>query len=242
MVAEKSTFEALEDCLPGDHSRQVDSRWYIPDLVSAAGASPVVLDLGCGDGRSVDLFRTAAPDVRWVGVDIEESPEVAGRTREDADFRTFDGIHIPEDDAHFDLVYCHQVFEHVRHPEPLLAEVRRVLKPGGIFFGSTSQLEPYHSFSFWNYTVPGFRELLVESGLTPLEFRPGIDGLTLILRRGLGRRPWFDRWYKRESPLNRVIGLWGRLRKKSPREVNGVKLLLCGHFCFMATRGESDGG
>ena len=38
------------------------------------------MDLGCGTGDSVDLFRSVEPAVEWVGVDIEDSPEVAERT------------------------------------------------------------------------------------------------------------------------------------------------------------------
>jgi ubiquinone/menaquinone biosynthesis C-methylase UbiE len=38
---------------------------------------------------------------------------------------TFDGVNLPFGDDDFDLVYCKQVLEHVRHPEPLLAEVGR---------------------------------------------------------------------------------------------------------------------
>ena len=34
---------------------------------------PPVMDLGCGAGDSVDLFRSVDPDVSWVGVDIEDS-------------------------------------------------------------------------------------------------------------------------------------------------------------------------
>ena len=50
-----------------------------------------MLDLGCGAGDSVDLFRSLNPVVSWVGADIEQSAEVADRTRTDAEFVTFDG-------------------------------------------------------------------------------------------------------------------------------------------------------
>ena len=58
-----------------------------------------------------------------------------------------------------------------------------MLAPAGLFAGSTSQLEPFHSLSMWNYTPVGFCALLSESGLDVVELRPGIDGLTLIARR-----------------------------------------------------------
>ena len=57
-------------------------------------------------GRPVPL---AQPRRERVGADIEQSAEVADRTRTDAEFVTFDGTSLPFDDASFDLVYCKQV-------------------------------------------------------------------------------------------------------------------------------------
>src|SRR6185295_11388109 len=109
--------------IPADHSRPV-----LADHYAARLRARRVMDLGCGAGDSVDLFRSVEPGVDWVGVDIEESAEVAGRTRGDAEFVTFDGRRLPFDDASFELVYCKQVLEHVEHPRDLIAEAARVLR------------------------------------------------------------------------------------------------------------------
>ena len=178
---------------------------YIPRLASGS-----VMDLGCGAGDSVEQFRNVNPSVDWVGVDIERSPEVASRRRTDAEFVVFDGVRLPFDDGSFDAVYCKQVLEHVRSPAPLLAEVARVLRPGGLFGGSTSQLEPFHSYSTWNYTPYGLMLLLERAGLELVEVRPGIDSLALIVNRGLGMRRFTRRWWAHESPLNRVVDAFGR--------------------------------
>jgi arsenite methyltransferase len=116
--------ELLGARIPGDHSRQTIADDY-------ARPAEHVLDLGCGAGDSVDLFRSVDPNVAWVGADIEDSAEVAARTRGDAEFVTFDGRRLPFDDGAFDLVYCKQVLEHVEHPRELVAEAARVLRPGG---------------------------------------------------------------------------------------------------------------
>ena len=63
--------------------------------------------------------------------------------------------------------------------------------------------------------------------------RPGIDALTLIARRGLGRSGAFDRFWSTESPAHRLIGLAGRGR--TAREVNAAKLLFSGQFCFLCS-------
>jgi SAM-dependent methyltransferase len=223
--------ELLGDVVPRVPVGQALADDYIPRL---AGGS--VLDLGCGTGDSVEQFRNVNRSVHWVGVDIERSPEVAGRRRTDAEFVVFDGVHLPFDDGSFDAVYCKQVLEHVRAPEPLLAEVARVLRPGGLFAGSTSQLEPFHSLSTWNYTPYGLSLLLKGAGLELEEVRPGIDSLALIVNRGLGMRRWTRRWWAVESPLNRVVGGYGRVRRLSAAQVNAMKLLLCGQFAFLARR------
>ena len=228
--------ELLGERIPADHSRQVVADHYAARFLARPErpARPRVMDLGCGTGDSVDLFRSLEPAVRWTGVDIEASPEVAERTRGDADFVTFDGERLPFDDGSFDLVYCKQVLEHVRRPAPLVAEVARVLAPGGWFAGSTSQLEAFHSLSTWNYTPYGLMLLAEEAGLELCEVRPVIDGLTLVFWRALGMPRFFYRWWARESPGNRAISLAGRLARFDHRTINTAKLTLCGQFAFLA--------
>ena len=100
----------------------------------------------------------------------------------------------------------------------------------------TSQLEAFHSLSTWNYTPYGLRVLLEDAGLSLDELRPGIDSLTLIVHRGLGMPAITRRYWGRESPLNRAIGLFGRMRRLDERRVNAIKLLFCGQFAFLARR------
>jgi SAM-dependent methyltransferase len=231
--------ELLGESIPADHHRQTLADdlliAHYPRLAKEGGADRV-LDLGCGAGDSVEQFRSLNPGVTWVGVDLPSSPEVAGRTRTDAEFRTFDGREIPADDASQDVVYCKQVLEHVADLRPLLADVARVLRPGGAFLGSTSQLEPYHSLSVGNITPYGLHRLLEGTGMQLAEVRPGIDGLTLIVHRALGMPAITRRYWARESPPNRLIGLAARARRLDTRQANAIKLLLCGQFAFLARR------
>jgi SAM-dependent methyltransferase len=233
----RELLELLQDSVPSDHARQALADHYIECAAGRLEGRPWrVLDLGCGAGNSVDLFRARDPEVQWVGLDVPGSPEAAQRTRTDARFETFDGESIPFDDASFDLVYCKQVLEHVRRPEPLLTEVARVMSPNGCFAGSTSQLEPFHSLSVWNYTPLGLNVLLRHAGLGLVELRPGIDGLTLIAVRVFGPGRQFARWWGSQSPLNRVIDAYGRARRLDTRTINATKLLFSGQFAFLARR------
>jgi SAM-dependent methyltransferase len=223
--------ELLGDRIPGDHSRAVLADAYAWRLRAAR-----VLDLGCGAGDSVDLFRSVDPRVSWVGADIEDSAEVAGRTRTDAEFVSFDGRRLPFEDSSFELVYCKQVLEHVEHPRELLAEVVRVLRSGGHLAGSTSQLEAFHSRSVFNWTPYGFTRAAEDAGLRVVELRPVIDGFTLVAWRALGLPRFFHRWWARESPPYRAIELAARAARLDARTRNQIKLVLSGQFAFLARR------
>jgi hypothetical protein len=114
-----------------------------------------------------------------------------------------------------------------------------VLRAGGAFIGSTSQLEPYHSMSYWNFTAVGFVALAEQAGLRVVELRPGIDGVTLPMRTYLGRPAAFNAWWTSESPLNEAIDAWGRATGRRPALVNLRKLHVCGQFAFHAVREQA---
>lgn len=228
----------LGEAIPSDSARQALADDHIGARVGAREDGWRVLDLGCGDGRSIDAFRAIDPRVDWTGLDIQGSSEVLARTRTDANFVSFDGERMPFADERFDLVFCKQVLEHVERPEPLLAEVSRCLVPRGCFAGSTSQLEPYHSRSTQNLTPYGLSVALDRVGLTLLELRPGIDVATMLAWRALGSPHAFDRWWAHESPLNRLLELAGRARRLDARQRNALKLLFCAQYTFLARKGD----
>jgi SAM-dependent methyltransferase len=225
----------LRPAVPTDASPQILADQLIPSLVDGI-SEPVVVDLGCGRGGSVDAFRAAAPGVRWVGLELADSEVYAQRTRDDAEFQTFDGVRLPFQDASVDVVFCKQVLEHVERPRELLSDVARVLRPGGAFAGSTSHLEPYHGYSIANFTPYGLKQVLTDCGLEAVAFRPGIDGPTLIVRRLLHGPGCFDRWWTAGSPVNRLIDGAARVLNWDAEDRNAVKLLYCGHYAFVARR------
>lgn len=181
ILARAKTPKKFNDVIPRDSVFQCQAGWYVKQL--SKDREGRVLDLGCGEGNSIDLFKRATPKMSWTGLDIETSGAVSKRTREDGEFLTYDGVNIPLEDSSFDIVFSLQVFEHVRHPEPLLAEISRVLKPGGVFFGAVSYLEPLHGKSVFNFTPHGWFLVNQDAGLMPVQFRAGKDGITLIEER-----------------------------------------------------------
>jgi ubiquinone/menaquinone biosynthesis C-methylase UbiE len=108
-----------------------------------------VLDVGCGPGTiTVDLADRVAPgDV--VGIDasadvIAQAQELlAGGAHANVTFRTGDVYALDVADASVDLVHAHQVLQHLTDPVRALAEMRRVLAPGGIAAARDSDYEAF---------------------------------------------------------------------------------------------------
>ncbi len=226
-------YNELKNVLPEDHARQVNSKDVLQAYVANGLRPKSILDFGCGDGRSFDFFKQVLPDSSWCGVDIEISPEVKSRTRNDATFVTYNGETLPFDEGEFDLVYSNQVLEHVRNPDMAMKQVCKVLTSKGLFIGQTSQFEPYHSFSLWNFTLYGFKTIVESAGMKLLELRPSIDGFTLMERSFKGRPKEYSKYFSEESPLNKEIEESAILQNKSARIINHRKLQYCGQFCFV---------
>ena len=97
-----------------------------------------ILDFGCGSGTiSVGLAEAVEPGVLY-GVDMEASQvELAQSLAHtsgvgNATFEVGDVTDLPYEDGFFDVAHCHNVLMHVPDTQAALAEVKRVMKPGGI--------------------------------------------------------------------------------------------------------------
>ena len=98
--------------------------------------NPVLLDAGCGQGKSFGHLRQTFAPQRLIGVDADpHSLELSGAeaTRLDLDVELIgsDCATLNVADASVDLLFCHQTFHHLVEQEKALAEFYRVLKPGG---------------------------------------------------------------------------------------------------------------
>ena len=105
----------------------------IPLLVAAVGRGKRVLDLGC---RSGALTRHFLEGNSVVGLDVDanalEKAAVLGIEPVQANVEE----PLPFDDGSFDAVVAGELLEHLQFPDALVAEIRRVLRPGGVFAGS----------------------------------------------------------------------------------------------------------
>lgn len=97
-----------------------------------------VLDIGCGTGRLLYRLAEQYPDISGIGIDF--SPEMLRQARQRRGDRTrlifiqgrADSLRFA--DEQFDTVFCTFSFMHYPDPDRVLAEVHRVLKPGGQFY------------------------------------------------------------------------------------------------------------
>ncbi len=151
-----------------------------------------VLDLGCGEGRhACEGYRRGASVValdwgvsevettkRWLGAIAEagEAPEGARYEVVRGDLR-----HLPVPDASVDRVIASEVLEHIPDDVTAMAEIVRVLKPGGRAVVTVPRYGPericwalsdeYHANEGGHiriYTAPVVRTRLYAAGLTPV--------------------------------------------------------------------------
>jgi SAM-dependent methyltransferase len=90
-----------------------------------------VLEVGSGLGILAAQIARSVPGARVVGVE-RSAEQLAAATRADGvSFVQGDAHQLELADASFDLVYCRYVLEHVADPRRVVAEMRRVVRPGG---------------------------------------------------------------------------------------------------------------
>lgn len=89
-----------------------------------------LLDLGCGHFKTLRKLREQRPDLEYWAVDIMD---VAVECPAGVSFRTadIDRERLPFADRQFDAIFFCHVLEHLYYPLNALAEVQRLLKPGG---------------------------------------------------------------------------------------------------------------
>lgn len=142
------------------------------------------LDFGCGNGGLVRFCRSKqVPAFGFEeGAIVEKARAVGIPIVPRAGLR----------DQSFDVITAIEVLEHVDQPLDMLREIRRLLKPDGLFFFTTGNASPYRgSLSSWKYVMPEIhisffepetmRQALASTGFR-VEFRGYVPGFMDIIR------------------------------------------------------------
>ena len=122
-------------------------RVAIEDMKRLAGArippGQVILDAGCGIGLAFPLLEEYFRPAKMIGIDVDttdlaKAQSTRANLSTELELIRCNAKAIPLPDASIDVVYCHQLIHHVLAQHEVLAELRRVLKPGGILLSSES--------------------------------------------------------------------------------------------------------
>jgi SAM-dependent methyltransferase len=128
-------------------------------------AHGTLLDVGCGSRPFAPLFRGFA--ARYLGLDLPGSAEfTSGRPDVYGD-----AARLPIRSGSVDTVLSLSVFDLVHEPARVLAEMRRILAPGGVLIVEFVQTVPVYRTSpdLWRFTRLGVEWLLSDGGLEPVE-------------------------------------------------------------------------
>ena len=144
-----------------------------------------ILEIGCGGGQARIWYE--AQGLQYVGTDVSKTRVFDWLQKFGGPYVLCDAHFLPFADACFDVVYCAAVFEHLACPVLAAQEVNRVLKPGGLFLGNASFLEPWHDHSYFHFSPLGALEMLTAAGLTASHIWPGrgYSGFRAIARMTL---------------------------------------------------------
>ncbi|MGB0919772.1 MAG: class I SAM-dependent methyltransferase [Alphaproteobacteria bacterium] len=165
----------------------------------------VVLDVGCGSKPYQDLFNHSG----YFGIDIENP----GHSHEDEEIDIYyDGSALPFADESIDSVVCFEVMEHVQNLPAFMAEIHRVLKPGGRYLATMPFLcgeheQPNDYRRFTRFGIVGFLE---ENGFTVSRNEQLVQGWPAITSQ---INIMFALWWRGQTnmPLKALMWLIGRV-------------------------------
>ncbi len=162
-----------------------------------ASLSSVVLDLACGPGIYARRFARGSPQGHVVGVDLSAAMLEVARQRARAErldnlfLVRADALRLPLRDAAFDVVNCCGALHLFRDLPAALAEVARVLRPGGRFTAAAFRRRPgglaaraarlrRRLFGLEAFLPEDLASLLRDAGLVDVRF-PHVAGIWLVV-------------------------------------------------------------
>jgi ubiquinone/menaquinone biosynthesis C-methylase UbiE/uncharacterized protein YbaR (Trm112 family) len=215
-------YDAIKQFHPRDES------WFVaaPLLRELAGVEhPLILDVATGTGRLPLALLHEHFRGQVVGLDLSKGMLRQARSKlrpygEQVSLVWHDASHLPFDDGSFDAVTSLESLEFLPRPLAALAEMVRVLAPGGVLFltnrvGREARLLPGRA-------IPraSFHQVLAALSLRQIQVRPWQAAYDLALARKKGRLNLHGHGSTDLSSVLRCPACGGRLRE-------GPSRLLC---------------
>ena len=158
-----------------ERQRYIEQPWMHRTFRYERYSGQRVLEIGVGLGT--DHLQFARAGAKTTGIDltprcIELTAERIEQEGLESDLRVMDAERLEFEDDSFDAVYSFGVLHHVPSTERAFQEVRRVLKPGGVFLGGLYSRESYfHAYIVLNWALRGrFLHQPYESLLADVEY------------------------------------------------------------------------
>jgi SAM-dependent methyltransferase len=157
-------------------------RYLMALLSRRAEKTARLLEVGSGSGRILSSLHERDPALQLTGIDLSsEQTELARRTHPEIEFACGNGEALPFPDDHFDFVIFFDYLEHIERPQNSLAEIFRVLKPGGsLHLVCPAERQSIYGISAWlfgrhfkastaghiqRYSRRGLERLVTDAGL-----------------------------------------------------------------------------
>jgi SAM-dependent methyltransferase len=175
------------------------------------------LDVATGAGHTALAFAPRVEHVLATDVTPEMLAEAARLARErglaNVETQQADAEHLPVADGSVDLVTCRLAFHHFPRPAAALAEMARVLRPGGVLgFADNVAVEDAEGAAFYNaYEAlrdPSHHEALSLSRLIALVERTGLHvEATRTFSKEFAFTPWADRMHVAAPDRARLLDM-----------------------------------
>jgi SAM-dependent methyltransferase len=110
----------------------------VPGLAGRLETGVDVADIGCGSGRAMIHLAALFPNSRFTGYDLSREAVAAARAEAsrlglgNVEFVATDATHLPGE-GRFDLIFTFDAVHDQAQPAAVLANIRRLLRPGGIY-------------------------------------------------------------------------------------------------------------
>ncbi|MGB6058469.1 MAG: class I SAM-dependent methyltransferase [Microthrixaceae bacterium] len=120
--------------------RAITKRLVLPRVVGNIELAGEVLEIGCGAGANAQLLLERYPKAQLTATDIDPAMIISARRRlashgQRVIVTEADATALPFDDNRFDAVVSLLMLHHVIAWQEALAQIARVLRPGGVFLG-----------------------------------------------------------------------------------------------------------